>query len=155
MMIYSRRDLGRMALASIPLAKALAAVNSKFDGVQIGAITYSFRGTNDLDAIIQMMVRIGLSEAELMSNDAEGAAGAPSQGRGGPAPARGPGAEGRGGPRGVRPPMTEAQIAAARAGSQDLRKWRLAVSMDKFNGIVREEVSKPPASILQSSSAST
>jgi sugar phosphate isomerase/epimerase len=100
-MIYSRRDLGRMAFASVPLASALAAVNSKFDGVQIGTITYSFRGTNDLDAIVQMMARIGLSEAELMSNDAEAAAGAPGQGRGG----------------------------------QDLRKWRLSVSMDKFKDV--------------------
>ncbi len=132
-MTYTRRDLGKLALASLPLASALAAVNSKFGGVQIGAITYSYRGTNDLDTIIQMMVRSGLGEAELMSNDAEAAAGAPSQGRGGPG--RGPGAAGRGGPRGVRPPMTEEQIAAARAGSQDLRKWRLAVPMDKFKAV--------------------
>jgi sugar phosphate isomerase/epimerase len=84
MMICSRRDLGRMAFAAAPLAGVLAAINSKFDGVQIGAMTYSFRGTNNLDAIIQMIVRIGLGEVELMSNDAEAAAGAPAQGRSGP-----------------------------------------------------------------------
>ena len=84
-MTYTRRDLGKLALATLPLAYGQPKVNSKFGGVQIGAITYSFRGTNDLDAIINMMVQSGLGEAELMSTDAEAAAGAPSQGRGGPA----------------------------------------------------------------------
>ena len=64
-MMHTRRDFGKIALAAIPFADALANVNSKFGGVQIGAITYSFRETNDLDAIIKMMVRIGLGEAEL------------------------------------------------------------------------------------------
>ena len=77
-MIHTRRDFGKIALAAIPFADALASVNSKFGGVQIGAITYSFRETNDLDAVIKMMVQIGLGEAELMSNHAESAAGAPS-----------------------------------------------------------------------------
>src|SRR5580704_18028396 len=87
-MMHTRRDFGKIALAAIPFADALASVDSKFGGVQIGAITYSFRETNVLDAVIQMMVRIGLGEAELMSNHAESAAGAPI-----PAPnppARGP-----------------------------------------------------------------
>ena len=42
-MSYSRRDFGKLALAAAPFAQAYAAINSKFKGVQIGAITYSFR----------------------------------------------------------------------------------------------------------------
>jgi sugar phosphate isomerase/epimerase len=156
-MNYSRRDLGKIALFSLPLSRSFAEINSKFGGVQIGAITYSFRGTNDLDAIIQAMVKIGLGEAELMSDDAERAAGAPSQSRGG-GPGRGPrvppggpppnSASGAGStapappppagparPRGPRPPMTDEQIAAARARNEEFRKWRLSVSMDKFNDV--------------------
>jgi sugar phosphate isomerase/epimerase len=76
-MTYTRRDFGKLALAALPAASALAAIDSKFGGVQIGAITYSFRENNNLDVIIPMMVKIGLGEVELMYNDAEKAAGAP------------------------------------------------------------------------------
>ncbi len=159
-MNYTRRDLGKIALLSLPLARGLAAIDSKFGGVQIGAITYSFRGTNDLDVIIQDMVKIGLGEVELMSDDAERAAGAPSQARGGgpwrgprvppggPPPNATPGtapptaaqrpADRPARPRGPRPPMTEEQIAAARARNEEFRKWRLSVSMEKFKDVRRK-----------------
>ncbi len=39
----TRRDFGKMAVAALPAASLLAKPNSKFNGVQIGAITYSFR----------------------------------------------------------------------------------------------------------------
>lgn len=80
-MTYSRRDFGKMALAAWPAAASAAAINSKLDGVQIGAISYSFR---DLPAaqIIPAMVKIGLGEVELMSNHAEALAGAPAAPRG-------------------------------------------------------------------------
>jgi sugar phosphate isomerase/epimerase len=92
-MLYTRRDVGKIALASLPLATALGATrafgapkgpNSKINGVQIGVISYSFRGMPnvDVDQVIKVMVQIGLSEVELMSEHAEAAAGAPS-GRGG------------------------------------------------------------------------
>ena len=45
-MIHTRRDFGKVALAAIPFSKALANINSKFAGVQIGTISYSFRETN-------------------------------------------------------------------------------------------------------------
>ena len=43
-MELTRRDLGKIALASVPVARAFGAktIDSKFGGVQIGAITYSF-----------------------------------------------------------------------------------------------------------------
>src|SRR5438552_16677516 len=146
-MIYSRRDVGKIALASLPLASAFAKVDSKINGVQIGVITYSFRGMNDAEEILKAIVKIGLSSVELMSNHAEQMAGAPSQGGGrgpggrgpgAPAPApssappgggRGPGGGGRG--RG----QTPEQIAAAQARAEELRKWRTSVSMDKFKDV--------------------
>src|SRR5262245_11055133 len=93
---YSRRHFGKIALGALPAARsltgieALAGVNSKFKGVQIGAITYSFRSMPAKD-VIPAMVKVGLSEAELMSNHCEALAGAPEPPGGGRGPGRGPG----------------------------------------------------------------
>ena len=80
-MLYSRRDLGKLAIAAVPVARALGAtkINSTFEGVRIGAITYSFNriATPNPQAIIDAYVEIGLGEAELMSNHCEALAGAP------------------------------------------------------------------------------
>ena len=42
-MLYTRRDVGKVALATLPMAKLFGAakINSKFGGVQIGTISYS------------------------------------------------------------------------------------------------------------------
>jgi hypothetical protein len=88
---FSRRDFGRMAIAGIPLASfALSGSdlfgqskpNSDIDGVHLGVITYSFNGMQASE-IIPAMVKIGLSNCELMSNHAESLAGMPAMGRGG------------------------------------------------------------------------
>jgi sugar phosphate isomerase/epimerase len=143
-MIYTRRDFGKAALVAIPMASALAEINSKFGGVQVGTISYSFRETNDLDAIIKMTVESGLGEMELMSNHAEAAAGwqpAPAAPRGAAAkaPPRAPAAPAAPSAepprRNARPPMTDEQIATARARNEDFRKWRSSVSMDKFKDV--------------------
>src|SRR6478672_3842774 len=93
-MEFSRRDMAKIALASVPLGRALAAkkINSKFGGVQIGAITYSFNriATPDPEAILKAYVDIGFGEAELMSNHCEALAGAPAM----PVFGRGPGGGG-------------------------------------------------------------
>src|SRR5207247_1034 len=81
-------------LANVPLS-ARAKIDSKIKGVQIGAITYSFRTMSNPDDIIKAYQTIGLGEMELMSNHAETLAGAPS-GRGG-----GPGGGGGGRPGGA------------------------------------------------------
>ena len=92
-------------MGAVPAAAGLtipklgwAAQSSKIDGVQIGAITYSFRGgpprgvaAADMPAAMQ---KIGLSEVELMSGDCEIIAGIPSM------PGRGGGGAGFGGGRG-------------------------------------------------------
>lgn len=80
-MTYSRRAFGKIALAALPAAAARAVPNSRIAGVQIGAISYSFRDL-PVTQIIPAMVTIGLSEVELMSNHAEALAGAPVGGRG-------------------------------------------------------------------------
>ncbi|MEO8521522.1 MAG: hypothetical protein ABI603_09170, partial [Acidobacteriota bacterium] len=80
--LYSRRDFGKLALAGLPAialvdVTGFAAIDSKIHGVQIGAITYSFRAIPSADDIIKAYQTIGLSEMELMSNHAEQLAGAP------------------------------------------------------------------------------
>jgi sugar phosphate isomerase/epimerase len=91
-MNISRRGFAKLAgAASANFALpgvAFAAQSSKIDGVQIGAITYSFRQGVDKTQIPAIMQKIGLSEVELMSGDAEAIAGAPPLGGGnfGPRP---------------------------------------------------------------------
>src|SRR5262245_32122749 len=102
--MYSRREFGQMMLAGLPLSMALAKINSKFRGVQIGAITYSFRSIPATE-IIPAMVKLGLNEAELMSNHCEALAGAP---------------QAIGGRRGD---MTPEQQEAQRQQQEALQKW--------------------------------
>ncbi len=109
-MNLTRRDMGRIALATMPLAGAFGAkrIDSKFGGVQIGAITYSFNriASPDAEAIIKAYVEIGLGEAELMSNHCEALAGAP------PMPMFG-----RFGGGGARPPAAGQPPAGGQAGA--------------------------------------
>jgi sugar phosphate isomerase/epimerase len=137
-MEISRRELGNIALASLSLSKAFGAkmINSKIDGVQIGAITYSFNriASPDPEAIIRAYVEIGLGEAELMSNHCEALAGAPEQpmfGRGG-GMGRGPGAK-KGG--GGRPQLTPEQQAELQAAMQKLAQWRATTTAETWKGV--------------------
>src|SRR5450755_2206632 len=118
----NRRDFGKIALASIPTAMAFAKINSTFSGVKIGAQSYSFR-TMPLDEAIKAFVDCGIGECELFAQHAERAAGAPGgrpPGAGGPPPAGGP-------PRGPNPEARE-----------EMRKWRLSVSMDEFKKVHKQ-----------------
>jgi sugar phosphate isomerase/epimerase len=130
-MRYTRRELGKMALAAIPLARLVetelwAAINSKVNGVQIGAITYSFRTMPNPDDIIKAMAQIGLSEVELMSGDAEKLAGLP------PLPARGGGGRAGGGGRGTATPLTPEQQAELDAAQAAQRKWKMSATESTF-----------------------
>src|SRR5437763_710041 len=78
-MSYSRREFGKLALATLPVAAFLetplfgsalaqAKPNSKFNGVQIGVITYSYRSMPDqsAEATLKYIVDSGISAIELM-----------------------------------------------------------------------------------------
>ena len=121
----TRRDLGRLALAAIPVRGLLAKPNSNFDGVQIGAITYSYRsmpGADDAVALLKYIVDSGISAIELMAPAAENYAGSPAS-------------AGRGGGGGGRAPLTPEQRAARQARAEELKKWRLSVSMDRYKAM--------------------
>src|SRR5882724_11184392 len=109
-MMYSRRDFSKLALAGLPLSMALAEIDSKISGVQIGVQSYSFRDRS-LDAAIQAMVQDGLGECELFSAHME-----PAQ----PRPQRAEGAAA---------PDQAARAAARTVAREELRKWRLTVPM--------------------------
>ena len=111
-MEYTRREFGKLALAGLPAAAGLdiplvgaalrqARPNSRFNGVQIGTITYSYRSLPDqsAEATLRYVVDSGLSAIELMGGPAESyaqaATGFTAAGRRGAA--GDPGAAGRGG----------------------------------------------------------
>ena len=132
-MQFTRRDLGRIAIASIPLADAFGAkrINSKFGGVQIGAITYSFNriASPDPESIIKAYVEIGLGEAELMSNHCEALAGAPAM----PVVRRLGGGAGA-----ARPPLTAEQLAERKAAQEKLAQWRTSVNGNTWKTVARK-----------------
>ena len=133
-MLYTRRDVGKIALASVPAARLMAAAkpNSLFGGVQIGAITYSFRGLPaTAEDTLKYCLQCGISAIELMSGPADSFAGAPSGGRGGGMPGGGMPGGAPGGGRGQQQQTPEQQAARLKA-QQELRTWRETVSMDKF-----------------------
>jgi sugar phosphate isomerase/epimerase len=118
----------------------LAKPNSKFDGVQVGAITYSYRsmpGANDAVALLKYLVDSGVSAIELMGPAAEIFAGSPaSAGRGGaPGGAAPGGGRAPAGGGGGRQPLSPEQQAAQQARAEEIRKWRLSVSMDKYKAM--------------------
>ena len=123
---YSRREFGKLALAGLPAslvlanlpASARASINSRINGVQIGAITYSFNTLTNPADIIKAFVTIGLGEMELMSTHCEALAGAPS--------GRATAAGGRGAQ------MTPAQQAAQAAAAKSRLDWRRSVTDATF-----------------------
>jgi sugar phosphate isomerase/epimerase len=118
MQMFSRRDFGKVALASLPLSMALAKIDSKIKGVRLGVQSYSFRD-RPLDEAIKAMAECGLGECELFGQHCEpGFTGMK------PSP-RAPGAA-------ATPPP---DAAARKAARDEIRKWRLSVPMDHFKTI--------------------
>jgi len=140
---------------------AQARPNSLINGVQIGAITYSYRSMPDqsAEATLKYILDSGLSAVELMDGPAENFAGAPSgpgaRNRAGGAaggapelregeklgswngqpcviPAPAGAARGGGGGGRGRGQQTAEQQAAQEERARALRDWRTSVSMDRF-----------------------
>ena len=128
-MLVTRRDLGKLALAAAPFSKAIGAkkINSKVDGVQLGAITYSFNriASPDPEAIIRAYVEIGLGEAELMSNHCEALAGAPAM----PAFVR---------PGGKRQPPTPEQMEERKTAQEKLTQWRSTTNAGTWKAVAKK-----------------
>jgi sugar phosphate isomerase/epimerase len=125
-----RQFIGRTAAAASGIAMASTAAfglpnimrnlgkpNSRFNGVQIGAITYSFRSMPvDAESVLKYCVDCNISAIELMGPTAEAFAGAPHTST---EPFR------RG--SGARPSDEE-----RKQRSKEIADWRGAVSMEKF-----------------------
>lgn len=139
-MDYTRREFAKLALGAVPVmglargAQTGAALaqnrpTSLWGGVQVGAITYSYRSMPDqsAEATLKYILDSGISAIELMDGPAESFAGRPAAG----------GVGGRG--RGVQPtPEQQAEQRAAQEASRAaLKAWRLSVSMDKFKALRR------------------
>ena len=117
--------------------------NSKFGGVQIGAITYSWRDMpGGVENIIKYCQEAGVSSIELMSNDLEMYLGAPQnpfmrqpgqQPAAPPNPPAPPANMPAGAPPagGQRPQRTPEQEAAITKYNQELKAWRTSLPMSK------------------------
>jgi sugar phosphate isomerase/epimerase len=120
--IYTRRDIGRLAIAAVPAVKLLAKPNSKFGGVQIGInAPYSYGNDNmSAEETLHDTLQLGLSAAEMRTQPIENFLGSPAAA--GPVAAAG---RGRGAP-------APAQLAERAAAAEELRKWRLSRTVDQF-----------------------
>lgn len=136
---------------STPVAKEKKvmdnALNSNFGGVQIGAITYSWRSMpGGVDNIIKYCREGGISSIELMSNDVEEFLGAPKNplmamfspppagkrtaGTPPPAPRGATGSANR-----QRPEQTPEMKASLDKFNQEMKAWRLALPVSKFEEV--------------------
>jgi hypothetical protein len=118
----NRRDFGKLAaLAALPIS---AKPNSKFGGVQIGAITYSFRSLpSSAPELLKYCTGLGISAVELMGDAAENFAGAPAT--------RPPAFGGGGGRR----ELTPEQRATLQKIAGERKAWRLSVPMQKYKDL--------------------
>jgi sugar phosphate isomerase/epimerase len=112
-----------MSITPFSFGFAPAKPNSKFGGVQIGAITYSWRSMpSTAENILKYCVDAGISSIELMGNVAEAYAGIPD----GPKRA----------PRGVVSNEEKQKLQKENEeASEKQKQWRLSVSMDKYKAL--------------------
>jgi sugar phosphate isomerase/epimerase len=104
--------------------------NSKFGGVQVGAITYSFRSMpHDIDQLLQFCLDANVSAIEMMGDPAELFAGKPKN----PNPIRM--TPPKPGQPMQRPQLTDEQKAQLAAYNKTVAEWRATTSMDKFKEV--------------------
>ena len=125
--MFSRRDMGKLALGALPVAATAARkIDSIVQGVQFGLQTYVFNGLGLpqeglVDLVVKCMVDAGLGECDLNAPLVEPAHLWDRIRAGGQA---GPGA--------AVPPEVAASRAQAR---EELAKWRMSVSLDYYRAI--------------------
>ncbi len=103
--------------------------NSKFGGVQIGAITYSFRSMpHDIDQLLKFCIDANVSAIEMMGDPAETFAGKPVS------PIKMPVIPPKGG-QPQRTPWTDEQKVQMVEYNKKVAEWRATVSMDKFKEV--------------------
>jgi sugar phosphate isomerase/epimerase len=146
--LYSRREFGKLALASVP-SVALPSLmnagegsppepwrrrgafqpkpNSVWGGVPFGIFApYRFGPeASDLEGALKALVTFGVSQTELSNAIVERHLGAPQ-------PAGRGGGGGGGGGRGTQTPE---QQAAARAAAEQLTAWRTSLAIDKVKSV--------------------
>lgn len=142
MALTSLSALGLSLGGSESFSFSLLKPKSKFGGVQIGAITYSYRSMpHDVDKLIQFCLDSNISAIELMGDAPEEYAGKPKPPfRMGPPPGAGgrpagpPPAGGAGAPP-QRPQMTDEQRKQMAEYAKQVAEWRLTAPMDKFKEV--------------------
>jgi sugar phosphate isomerase/epimerase len=93
--------------------------NSRFKGIQIGVITYSYRSMpHDLDQLIDFCLKSGVSAIELMGDVVESYAGKPKSEFSWP-----------GGPRQAMSDLQKIQVSTY---NKQVAEWRATVSMERF-----------------------
>src|ERR1700757_1311130 len=119
--MYSRRDFGRIALASLWAGavnelRSSTRIQSVVGGVKLGAISYSFRGLprpegkDYVDTIVSAFVECGIGYCELFNPMVE--------------PITLPG--------GGRTPLNTPELKKMR---EDLRAWRLSAPLSRFKEV--------------------
>jgi sugar phosphate isomerase/epimerase len=130
--------------SAVQKAVSGTADNSKFGGVQIGAITYSWRDRpGGVENIIKYCKETGISSIELMSGDAEEFLGAPKNPMMAmfapppPPPKPAPGVTPEPPPAGPpkRRELTDEQKATIAKYNQDVKAWRLALPISKYEDV--------------------
>jgi len=131
-MLYTRREIGKVALTALPAVGLLRAdrafaqagrPNSRWAGVQVGLnVPYNFGGSRVMpaDEVLSRCLQLGASAVELRSQPVEAALGAPP-----PAPAAG---------RGATPEQQAAQRDAQTAATAALQKWRASMALGGAEG---------------------
>ncbi len=124
----SMASLGLMMAGSAAWSKSFAfgdKPDSKFAGVQIGVITYSYRSMpGSVQQVLQYIVDSGISAIELMGDAVEDYAGKPAN------PVKLPPFV-----PGQRPQLADDQKTQLAAYQKDVAQWRSTVSMDKFKEV--------------------
>lgn len=137
---YSRRQFlqtapvlaAGVAIGMPAIIRNLGKPNSTFNGVQIGAITYSFRSLpGDAESTLKYCLECGISAIELMGNVVEGFAGLPPD----PNPPR----------WGMRRPNPDEMTPEQKKEMEELQKARAAYAME----VAKWRASAPAAKFEQ------